>query len=68
MYTKLSTNKGTLLVCLHEDDLIVIGSNENVISSLKLPMLKGFEMTDLGQLSYVMRIIFKRTKEGIVMH
>lgn len=68
MYVKHSTDKGTLLVCLYVDDLLVTGSNEDAIAKFKSSMLNEFEMTDLGELSYFLGIEFKRTKDGIVMH
>jgi hypothetical protein len=68
MYVKSSAEKGNLLVCLYVYDLLVTGSNEALITSFKSSMLREFEMTDLGELSYFLGIEFKRTEEGIIMH
>lgn len=61
MYVKHSAEKGILLVCLYVDDLlVVIRSNESLITSFKSLMLREFEMIDLGELSYFLGIKFKR--------
>jgi hypothetical protein len=69
MYVKHSTYRGTLLVRLYVDNLLVTGNNnDSAIANFKSPMLKEFGVTDLGELSYFLGIKFKRAEEGIVMH
>jgi len=68
MYVKHSTNRGTLLVCLYVDDLLVTRNNESAITNLKSSKLKEVLMTDLEKLSYFLGIELKRTEEGNMMH
>ncbi|XP_014519584.1 uncharacterized protein LOC106776617 [Vigna radiata var. radiata] len=57
-----------LIVCLYVDDLLVTGSNEELVSEFKAEMLREFEMSDLGRLSYFLGIEFTETESGLVMH
>ena len=42
------------------DDLLVIGSNEELIKEFKAEMLKVFEMVNLGLMSYFLGIEVKQ--------
>ncbi|XP_014524000.1 uncharacterized protein LOC106780253 [Vigna radiata var. radiata] len=57
-----------LIVCLYVDDLLIIGSSKEKILDFKIQMLKEFEMSDLGRLSYFLGIDFTKIDDGIVMH
>jgi Reverse transcriptase (RNA-dependent DNA polymerase) len=41
-----------LFVALYVDNLIFTGNNRDMIEKFKLEMIKEFEMTDLGLISY----------------
>lgn len=51
-YIKAQSKNGILLVCLYVDDLLVTGSKDSEIASFKREMMREFEMSDLGELSY----------------
>lgn len=55
-----------LIVCLYVDDLLVTASSEPEITSFKQSMMREFEMTDLGELSYFLGIEFKRLKVAML--
>ena len=57
-----------LLICLYVDDLIVTGSNVEEIEAFKSQMMSGFEMSNLGKLTYFLGIEFTEVAEGLVMH
>ncbi|XP_017441172.1 uncharacterized protein LOC108346619 [Vigna angularis] len=57
-----------LIVCLYMDDLLITKSSEEKISDFKIQMLKEFEISDLGRLSYFLGIEFTKTDGGNVMH
>ena len=56
IYCRNTTNK--LIVCFYVDDMIITGSNEAEMEGFKKNMMKQFEMTDLGNLTYFLGIEF----------
>ncbi|KAI3742955.1 hypothetical protein L1987_60654 [Smallanthus sonchifolius] len=54
-----------LIVGVYVDDLIVTGSNEKAIYDFKGRMMKVFDMSDLGLLSYYLGIEVEQRKDGI---
>ena len=47
------------------DDLLVTGGNKAQITVFKENMMKMFEMTDLGEISYFLSMEIKQTQNGI---
>ncbi|GAU50018.1 hypothetical protein TSUD_331710 [Trifolium subterraneum] len=68
VYVKNCAEKGTIILCLYVDDLLITGSNEAHIREFKVDMMREFEMTDLGHISYFLGIEFQRTSEGLILH
>lgn len=64
VYTRNKTGC-SLVVGVYVDDLIVTGSNEREINKFKEQMMKEFEMSNLGLLSYYLGIEVSQTKEGV---
>eukprot|EP00253_Pinus_taeda_P026389 PITA_26389 len=64
VYTKKVGNSLIILV-LYVDDLILTGSDPNLINHLKSSLKKKFEMTDLGHLHYFLGLQVLQSKEGI---
>ena len=56
------------IICLHVDDLLVIGNSLENLSKFKELMTKEFEMSDLGKLSYFLGMEFQMSKQGMVLH
>ncbi|XP_019416380.1 PREDICTED: uncharacterized protein LOC109327666 [Lupinus angustifolius] len=56
------------MVFLYVDDLVITGSSECEILTLKRNLKSEFEMTDLGELAYFLGIEFLKTEKGIMMH
>ena len=52
-------------MCLHVDDLIFTGSNLSMFEEFKEAMTKEFEMTDIGFMSYYLRIEVKLEEYGV---
>ena len=66
VYTKKVGKSFTILV-LYVDDLILTGSDPNLINHVKSSLKKKFEMTDLGHLHYFLGLQVLQSKEGITL-
>eukprot|EP00253_Pinus_taeda_P021847 PITA_21847 len=64
VYTKKVGNSLIILV-LYVDDLILTGSDPNLINHVKSILKNKFEMTDLGHLHYFLGLQVLQSKEGI---
>eukprot|EP00253_Pinus_taeda_P023918 PITA_23918 len=64
VYTKKVGNSLIILV-LYIDDLILTGSDPNLINHVKSSLKKKFEMKDLGHLHYFLGLQVLQSKEGI---
>ncbi|RVX14481.1 Retrovirus-related Pol polyprotein from transposon RE1 [Vitis vinifera] len=52
-------------VSVYVDDLLVTGSNEKLVKEFKVEMLKVFEMTNLGLMSYFLGMEVKQNHDGV---
>jgi len=66
VYCRNTTSK--LIVCLYVDDMIITGSNEAETEGFKNNMMKQFEMSDIGNLTYFLGIEFEMNSQGVVIH
>eukprot|EP00253_Pinus_taeda_P005687 PITA_05687 len=64
VYTK-KVGKSLIILVLYVDDLILTGSDPNLINHVKSNLEKKFEMTDLGNLHYFLGLQVLQSKEGI---
>lgn len=68
VYVKNSKDSNLVHICLYVDDLIVTDSNLAEIKAFKGHMMKKFNMTDLGKLTYFLGMEFTKTSEDLVKH
>ena len=54
-----------IIVSVYVDDLLVTDSNEKLVKEFKAKMLKVFEMTDLGLMSYFLGMEMKQDHDGV---
>jgi hypothetical protein len=54
-----------LVVSLYVDDILVTGNNATLIDEFKLDMMKKFEMTDLGLMTYFLGMEIKQGKDEV---
>eukprot|EP00253_Pinus_taeda_P027362 PITA_27362 len=66
VYTK-KVGKSLIILVLYVDDLILTGSDPNLINHVKSSLKKKFEMTDLGHLHYFLGLQVLQSKEGIFL-
>ena len=45
-----------IMLCLYVDDILIFGSNLNVIEEVKKLLLSNFDMKDLGETSVILNI------------
>eukprot|EP00253_Pinus_taeda_P027258 PITA_27258 len=64
VYTK-KVGKSLIILVLYVDDLILTGSDPNLINHVKSSLEKKFEVTDLGHLNYFLGLQVLQSKEGI---
>lgn len=56
-----------MIISLYVDDLIITGSNEDMINQFKEKLKNTFEMTELGKLKYFLGFGITYTKGGIFL-
>eukprot|EP00253_Pinus_taeda_P007464 PITA_07464 len=64
VYTK-KVGKSLIILVLYVDDLILTGSDPNLINHVKSSLKKKFEMTYLGHLHYFLSLQVLQSKKGI---
>jgi len=65
LYIKSVDSDNILIVCLYVDDLIFTSNNPKMIAEFRKAMVKCFEMTDLGLMSYFLGIEVIQQDDGI---
>eukprot|EP00253_Pinus_taeda_P005213 PITA_05213 len=64
VYTK-KVGKSLIILVLYVDDLILTGSDTNLINHVKSSLKTKFEMRDLGHMHYFLGLQVLQSKEGI---
>ena len=59
------TDKGTILLLLYVDDMIITGDDLSGIQELKAFLSQQFEMKDLGHLSYFLDLEITHSTDGL---
>lgn len=66
IYVK-NTQNGYILLCLYVDDMLIIGSNKDMIKQTKSMLSGKFDMKDLGTANVILGIKITRYSEGIIL-
>jgi len=62
---KIKESCDTLIICLYVDDLIFIGNKPKIFEDFKQTMIKEFETTDIGLMTYYLEIKIKQEEYEI---
>jgi len=69
VYFKVVVTKGELtVVVVHVDDCTIVANTIRLINELKAGLSKHFEVTDLGELHWMLGIEVKRDRPGRLVH
>ena len=66
VYVKDTTN-GYVIVCLYVDDMLIIGSNNDIIKAAKRMLTSEFDMKDLGVADVILGMKISRKSDGLVL-
>ncbi|KAL9444243.1 hypothetical protein AB3S75_017429 [Citrus x aurantiifolia] len=58
-------NHELIVVSLYVDDLLVTGSNEELVKQFKVQMMQAFEMTDLGEMTFFLGLEIQKSQQGV---
>ena len=62
VYVK-STNDSHVIVCLYVDDMLIMGTSNNIINSTKKMLRSKFDMKNLGFADVILGIRVKKNHE-----
>ena len=66
VYTK-ETENGYVILCLYVDDMLIVGSNNQMVKSTKNMLNSKFDMKDMGLANVILGIKIIRTEDGFVL-
>ena len=66
VYVKV-TNNGYVIVCLYVDDMLILGSNNYIITTTKKILFSKFNMKDLGVVDVIIGIKISKTSGGLIL-
>ncbi|GAA0156760.1 hypothetical protein LIER_38340 [Lithospermum erythrorhizon] len=65
LFTKRNKEGKIIIVSVYVDDLIYTSDDEKLIAEFKMSMLKEFDMTDIGNMSYFLGSEVKQSEKGV---
>lgn len=66
VYSKFENNKG-VIICLYVDDMLIFGTDIEVIELTKKFLSSSFDMKDMGEADVILGIRIKRCNGGLVL-
>ena len=66
VYVK-NTKHGSVIICLYVDDMLIMGSNNEVIKTTKKMLNNKFNMKDLGVADVILGIKISKTSDGLIL-
>ena len=62
-----NTERGFVIICLYVDDILIMGSNNEVIKTTKEMFNNKFSMKDLGVVDVILGIKISKTSDGLIL-
>ncbi|KAK6146502.1 hypothetical protein DH2020_020371 [Rehmannia glutinosa] len=62
-----NTPTAYVIVCLYVDDMLIIGSNHDIIKNTKKMLTQNFDMKDMGVANVILGIKISKTSGGLVL-
>ena len=66
VYVK-NTERGSVIICLYVDDILIMGSNNEIIKTTKDMFNNKFDMKDLGVADVILGIKISKTLDGLIL-
>jgi len=66
VYVK-ETENGYVILCLYVDDMLIVGSNDDMIKSTKNMLKSKFDMKDMGLADVILGIKISRASNGLIL-
>ena len=66
VYVK-NTNNGCIIICLYVDDLLIMGSNDDIIQVTKRMLNNKFDMKDLGVVDVILGIKISKSSDELIL-
>ena len=66
VYVK-DTEHGYVIICLYIDGMLIVDSDDKVITSTEYMLNSRFDMKDLGLADVILGIKIKRTSSGLIL-
>jgi tRNA(Ser,Leu) C12 N-acetylase TAN1 len=57
----------SVILCLYVDDILIFGTNIDVINEIKSFLSKSFDMKDLGEANVILNIMLIQDESGITL-
>ncbi|RVW17127.1 Retrovirus-related Pol polyprotein from transposon TNT 1-94 [Vitis vinifera] len=64
---KKDTEHGYVIVCLYVNDMLIVGSDDKMITSTKNMLNSRFDMKDMGLADVILGIKIKRTSDELIL-
>ena len=65
VYVK-NTNNGYVIICLYVDDLLIMGSNDDIIQAIKRMLNNNFDLNKLGVANVMLGIKISKSSNGLI--
>ena len=66
VYVKITTN-GYVIMCLYVDEILIVGSNDEMVKRTKDMLNSRFDMKDMGLADVILGIQIKRSQDGLIL-
>nr|GEU62440.1 zinc finger, CCHC-type [Tanacetum cinerariifolium] len=67
VYSKFDDSDKGVIICLHVDDMLIFGTDQNQVDKTKKFLSSMFSMKDMGEADVIIGIKIKRENKGIVI-